>query len=419
MSRKWDAREAGRDVARNTIKKLSKPPDFFLLFSTIHYERHGGFQEFLNGVWDVLPKGTPLIGGTIAGFINNYGCYCRGATAIAISYPRMDIVISTAENTRKNPKRAAEKCANKIKKSLGNKYGGNVLFDVISGPTKPQFFGRSLPVVIRGGFISKLGPKYLEIASKLLQKANGLEEEVIKNLETFLPDYIFFGSSSSDSNDLVENYQFFDKNISEHSIVAMGLNTDLKFDLAHSHGLQSTGVKFKVTKTAFNSRIIKELDGKPASDTFFGKVGISKDYLDGRILRTTFFYPLGFKSDDGYICPDTIGAIIKDSIAFNHSVANNEIELLTTSGKMLISAVDEAIKNLKITKPKVGFMISCLARLETLGVNIFKERDVLIDYFKNVPFLLIYASGENIKFPNKDAHHFNESFNIFVFSDEN
>ena len=40
MSRKWDAREAGREVAREVIQKLKTPPSFFLLFSTIHYEKH-------------------------------------------------------------------------------------------------------------------------------------------------------------------------------------------------------------------------------------------------------------------------------------------------------------------------------------------------------------------------------------------
>src|SRR5512136_1247059 len=79
MSRKWNAREAGKEVAETAIKNLTLPPDFFLLFSTIHYEKYGGFQEFLNGVWDILPKKTPLIGGTVAGFINNYGCFSRGA----------------------------------------------------------------------------------------------------------------------------------------------------------------------------------------------------------------------------------------------------------------------------------------------------------------------------------------------------
>ena len=57
LSREWDARKAGREVARDTLEKLGTDPDFFLLFSTIHYEKWGGFKEFLAGVWDVLPEG--------------------------------------------------------------------------------------------------------------------------------------------------------------------------------------------------------------------------------------------------------------------------------------------------------------------------------------------------------------------------
>ncbi|MBU4341188.1 MAG: hypothetical protein KJ928_01160, partial [Candidatus Altiarchaeota archaeon] len=67
LSRQWDARKAGREVAYKTLEKLGTKPDFFLLFSTIHYEKYGGFKEFLAGVWEILPKGTPLIGGTVAG----------------------------------------------------------------------------------------------------------------------------------------------------------------------------------------------------------------------------------------------------------------------------------------------------------------------------------------------------------------
>ena len=118
ISRKWDAYEAGREVARTTINNLDKPPSFFLLFSTIHYKNHGGFQEFLSGVWDVLPNETPLIGGTIAGFINNHGCYTRGATALAISYPKMDIALGYGINTKRNPKKAAKTCATMIKRGL-------------------------------------------------------------------------------------------------------------------------------------------------------------------------------------------------------------------------------------------------------------------------------------------------------------
>jgi hypothetical protein len=105
VSEKWDAREAGREVAESTLSKMDSNPDFFLLFSTIHYEKHGGFQEFLDGVWEVLPKNTPLIGGTVAGFVNNYGCFTRGATALSVSYPNMDVILGFGKNTKRNPKK--------------------------------------------------------------------------------------------------------------------------------------------------------------------------------------------------------------------------------------------------------------------------------------------------------------------------
>ncbi|RLF38472.1 MAG: hypothetical protein DRN00_04060, partial [Thermoplasmata archaeon] len=83
LSRKWDAREAGREVAETALEKLDgEKPKFFLLFSTIHYEKYGGFQELLNGVWEVLPEGTPLIGGTVAGFMIPEGVYSRGVTGV-------------------------------------------------------------------------------------------------------------------------------------------------------------------------------------------------------------------------------------------------------------------------------------------------------------------------------------------------
>ena len=120
FSRKWDAREAGKEVAESAIKKLSQPPSFILLFSTIHYKDHGGFQEFLNGVWDVIPSETPLIGGTITGFITNKGCFARGGVALAVSYPYLDIMLGFGSHTKRSPKSAAKKCADMIKNGLKN-----------------------------------------------------------------------------------------------------------------------------------------------------------------------------------------------------------------------------------------------------------------------------------------------------------
>ena len=149
MSRKWDAREAGREVAKSAIKNLRTPPSFFLLFSTIHYKDHGGFQALLDGVWDALPSGTPLIGGTIAGFINNYGCFARGATALAISYPRMDVVVGFGRYTKLFPKIAARNCARYIKEGLKkSNYPNRFIIDMISAPTVPK-----IPIIGRVNFI--------------------------------------------------------------------------------------------------------------------------------------------------------------------------------------------------------------------------------------------------------------------------
>ena len=156
MSRKWDAREAGREVARDTIQKLSSPPDFFLLFSTIHYEKYGGFEELLKGVWDVLPKNTPLIGGTVAGFINNYGCFTRGTTALSVSYPNMDVVLGFGKNTKRNPKKAANQCSQMIKKGFSSsKYENKLLLNLIAGPSRMKIPGKGYTFVVDSGIVSK------------------------------------------------------------------------------------------------------------------------------------------------------------------------------------------------------------------------------------------------------------------------
>ncbi|HHH79610.1 MAG TPA: hypothetical protein ENL13_01755, partial [Thermoplasmatales archaeon] len=181
LSRKWDAREAGREVALSALKHLDgENPNFFLLFSTIHYEKYGGFQELLNGVWDVLPEGTPLIGGTVAGFMNNYGCYTRGATALAVSYPNMDVAIGVGKNTKRNPKNAVKECISTLKIRNPDFY-----IELVSGPIIPTFPGIGKQTVIKSGLLGKT----MEKAIPTLFKSNMGTDRADEILD-FLTDYI-------------------------------------------------------------------------------------------------------------------------------------------------------------------------------------------------------------------------------------
>jgi len=223
MSRKWDAHEAGREVTRKVIEKLKSPPNFFLLFSSIHYQKKGGFEELLKGVWDILPQGTPLIGGSVAGFINNFGCFSRGVTALSVSYPNMDVSIGYGENTKRNPRNAAMNCmshiANELKKS---DYKNPFLLDIISSGIVPQLPGMERKKVIKSKMTSFVASKGLGFSLKYLQKGAGRDEEILdylinKNKSDGEEYKILSGSATDDVNQL-KNFQFYNDKILTNSM---------------------------------------------------------------------------------------------------------------------------------------------------------------------------------------------------------
>ena len=118
MTREWDAFKAGENLAKDISKNLSFQSNVVLLFSTIHYQDNGGLQSLLDGIYSILPEETLLIGGTVRGFSNNYGCYVRGATALVVSSDKMDFALGVGHNTKRNPKKAAQKSAAMLKEEL-------------------------------------------------------------------------------------------------------------------------------------------------------------------------------------------------------------------------------------------------------------------------------------------------------------
>ncbi len=414
LSRKWDAREAGREVAETALEKLEgEKPKFFLLFSTIHYEKYGGFQELLNGVWEVLPEGTPLIGGTVAGFMNNYGCFTRGATALTVAYPNMDVAVGIGHDTKKNPRKAVSECAAMIKSNLRHKYRGKLMIDIVSGAKILNLPKMGRVRVVKGSIPSKLLIKLSDISLTKLQYGVGREEEILDALVEEFPDYVIIGGSSMDSNDMIENYQFFNRKVYTNSIVSLAINIDYQVDLNTTYGLKRTNIKFKITKKSGQGRIIEEIEGKPAVDVFLERIAWPYDFIDERIYRRTFFTPFGYWKD-GILFPNVIGAFLGKSIGCGYKIEEDEIYLLYASGESLLDAVDENLKKFKGKDIKFAIIVSCAARLETLGKNIFTVRDKLIDFFGEKEFLLIYAGGEDSYSRENGKRHLNESFNVAV-----
>jgi len=403
LSRKWDAREAGREVAETALEKLDgEKPKFFLLFSTIHYEKYGGFQELLNGVWEVLPEGTPLIGGTVVGFMNGSGNFTRGVSSMALSYPDMDVSVGVGQDTKKNPEKAAKDCASMLQRGLHHSvFENQFVFQLVSGPTVPSFPGVGSSFVLNGKFKGSLATKLMETSTKKFQRGIGREEEVLYRMSKLFENSYIMSASSSDDMRLSRNYQFIGKKIYTNSIVALAVRSDVKLRLKYGHGFYKLSEeKLKITDATFGGKIIKKINGKDAIKEFIRKIGWFEDTLDERLHRKTFFFPLGWEYPDGTLAPAAIGAILGGGFSFSYGMNSKELYVLTATGESIINSMRKCVS--KDAETAVG--MCCCANLATIGKDIYLFQKETSEYLDD--FLIIFTMGEGVYLPNESIPKF-------------
>jgi hypothetical protein len=418
LSRKWDAREAGQEVATEAISKLGTTPNFFLLFATIHYEKYGGFESFLSGVYDVLPKNTTLIGGTIAGFIIPQGCFTRGATALAVSYPNMDVALGYGKNTKRSPKLAAKNCAYMIKKSLNNsRYNNKFLFSVISGTKVMEIPGMGRKNVITFKPLAGMIKIGLSLSTVLFQKGAGREEEVLEILSKELPDFSISHAATMDDMALLRNYQFYNDKVMTDAITVLGISTDLDIRMDFSHGC--TPVKdIKITHHSGTNRLTDSINNKPAVSEFTKIMDLPPKFFfhsDTWAQRFPYF-PLGYKKGNK-ILPRAIVMVLNQSLFTKTKIDNDDAFIMLMSGQKMYTAFKNMLFSgtFQSIKPKFGLIVSCAMRLTAIGNKIYQTRDTLLEYFKDTPFLLIYTAGEGIYTPETGLCVLEESMNLNVF----
>jgi len=417
MSRKWDAREAGREVAESTLSKLNSDPNFFLLFSTIHYRDHGGFEEFLNGIWDVLPEGTPLVGGTVVGFMNNYGCYTRGASALAVSYPNMDVVIGHGNNTKRNPKKAATQSCQIIKNGFINSpYSNKFLFNIVSGPETMKIPGQGYKKVIDSKFMSKFVNLAFGTSQYLLQKGPGREDEVFEEIVSKLPDYHMLLGTSMDDYKWIDNYQFLNNRILNNSVVNLGISTDLNFNVYTTHGMEKTEKTFEITKLSRDGHIIHKINNKPAVQELYNLLNWPDGFLNEKTMaHTILYYPISLKRH-GREVPAVMPTFTKDSVITPCRIDKGQVSILTISGRNLINAIRDNLRHFNNVQPEFGLFSSCMTILQTLGYKMNIVQEEILKYFSDKPFLMFWCAGEGTYSPENKMTYANMSFNAAIFS---
>ncbi|MCX6801243.1 MAG: hypothetical protein NTZ73_03575 [Candidatus Diapherotrites archaeon] len=413
-SQNWDAEKASLEATTDALSKLTHPPTFVLLFSTIHYEKNNGFQKILDTTYTKIPKETPLVGGTTPGFMTNAGVFTKGIVVFLLYSDEINVTAACANGTKRNPKSAAKKLSEILSRSQSGKKN-NLILEFVNGPTVPQFPWIKGKKILKNVAIGTLFKHTADIFLSIFQNGVGREEEILAELANKNPDVYILGGSTLDNNELGPNFQFFNKKVLTNNIVALSIKTDNKLRINTTYALQKTGIKFKVKKAKNNERIIEKLNDKNAKQEFLARIGWNENILDERLYRKTFHYAIGYEKDK-ITYPEIIGAFYGNDIWTGYKFDSDEAEMLVSNGKTLMAAIDENIASIGNKKLSFNLFVACASILETLGKKNYFIKEKMDAIFKNDEYLMLFLGGEDSYSMEHGIRHLNYSFNSISMS---
>lgn len=183
-------------------------------FSTIHYMKKGGFSNLLRGIYEVFPDTVKLVGGTVRGFVNNDGCFARGATALAVSSDEMDAVVGIGRNTKRNPQKAARQCVSEIQKNLqSSMYENGFLLNIIAGAEIPNIPPIGTKKIIGPGVTQKTLLKLFSISQTTFQMGAARDEDLVEELVSLLPEYAMLSGATLDDGPGFKIFQFYNQQV--------------------------------------------------------------------------------------------------------------------------------------------------------------------------------------------------------------
>jgi hypothetical protein len=408
ISRKWDGSEAASEITQK-LKNKNLSPNFILLFTTIHYEKE--FKKILNGIKNVFPN-SPLVGGTVSGFITNEGCYTRGVTVLAVDYPNMDVSLGIGHNTKRDPKKAIETCMDSLK--IKNSYENKILLEFMPTAVIPNIPAVGQKVIISSEIIGNNAVKLLPRMS-YFNTGYDRADEVIELLSEEFKDHRIIGGCTMDDNKMLRSFQFFNEEYFKNSLCLLEISSDVKCNLHGTTAFEILDKGFEITQLSKDLHTIKEINNKKAKtaflDFFNWKEGDLSDLY--HFYRRIFYYPFGFqKSNKWHTC--MMGGLWGENIILSVKAESNNMKFLSLSTGKLLNNTKDLLVNLDMENIHICFSIACETFIETLGDKIYSFKDLFSNYFKGTPYLIVFMAGESIYTNDEGYHHLYESINLLT-----
>jgi hypothetical protein len=254
--------------------------------------------------------------------------------------------------------------------------------------------------------------KTLGIYEYLTQKGFGKEKEILDELLKEMLDYNLIGGSTVDDK-MLNNYQFFNDRVLKNSVVTLAIETDLNFDSRFASGAKESDLKFEVTKISKNKLVLHQINSKPAIQEFLKVLKWSEEFLNEKKWVKRFpLLPIGYNENQTiFLRPFVL--VFENSMGFMAGIEKTSAFVSLMTAKDIIQATQETLP--EEINPIFGLTVSCAVRLMALGKNVYKIRAQYLEYFRDKPFLEIYAAGEYVYKPKEALNYLNESTVSTVF----
>jgi len=408
ISRKWDGIEIANEITQK-FKDKNLNPKFILLFTTIHYESE--FEKILTGFKKEYPD-APLIGGTVAGFMTQDGCYTRGVTALTIDYPNMDVSVGIGHNVKRDPQKAVEKSIKNL--DINNKYNNKFFLEFMPTAVVPKITGTGQKVIISS---EKIGNNLVKLLPKLSYLNMGYDkaDEIIKILSDKYLDHSILGGCTMDDNKMLQSYQFFDKEYFKNSLCLLKISSDIKQNISCTTAFEVLDRGFSITKLSKDLHTVKEINNKKAKTALLDFFKWEETDLSDlhHFYKRIFYYPFGFKKNDvWHTC--MVGGLWGENIILSVKAESKEMNFLSLSTGKLLNNTKNLLTKLDTDNIHICFSIACETFIETLRDKIYSFQDLFSTYLEKIPYLVVFMAGESIYTINEGHHHLYESINLLT-----
>lgn len=393
-----DVSKAAEEAAKKSIQNI-KDPKVAIVFASIHYEKN--FKEMLRHIKKII--NAPVVGCTGAAILSSEGVYPIGIGILTLA-GELDIGVGLGKRSRINPVKAGKQAAELALKDLGNSdyknkcgiiFPSGMKFPDLPGMKRMMKMGVSkamFPMLSNFMALSGTGPaRYEEV---LTGAALGTNKT--------MP---IIGAGAFDNFKGKRNFQFFNENSFQDSVVFLIISSNSTFKISYKHGLKPTGKTMNITKA--KGSLAFEINNKPAWEGLKEVYGIPTELEDkwksNPVIMTIYEVPADRDENGQYWIAAPL-CVIGDAILFARNVEEKTLHICRGSGKQLLQAAnDVAVETTKGIKPSFAFVFSPVPRVMTMMEKIDEERSYIKNVLNDTPFFGLYCCAAEIFMPEENV----------------